>query len=1232
MQSRHFQQMSRHWLVAPAAFLATMLALPVNAGISIPEDPLTSAARVAPNILFILDDSGSMAWRNMNNQEIDKITGSDGFSSKWDTTGVSSGTGITSETTQSSNSSAMYMQNYVTNSLYYNPATTYLPWMGADGNRLTGGTGYTAAYSSDTFVTHAGAGTNGGSKNLASKTQTFYVPKNPASSNITYLSDVANYWRYQIVSGGGDIQKGNYGKVVSGGNYTAAGFPMSGQNAKKNKSIYYSVSIPSNASSFTVTTSGGSGDANLYVRKGSNPSTSSYDCRSDNNKNDEDCTISAPAAATYYILLYGNKDFDDVTITVSVSTTNSCDGGSVGSYGWVDCVSGLPILGRDLESEKTNFATWYSYQRTRTKAAKGGAAEAFKPLGSKVRVGFRTIWDRNNFDIPVGDGNDGRFVNNVADPDVPGNKDTTSRTTWYNRLFAATASNGTPLQSALNSAGKYFSSSDKAGPYGPESGSEQLSCRQNFSILTTDGYWNSGTVDVGNADGTSASTVYGPKGTSFTYSPTAPFKDGNSKTLADIAMKYWVTDLRTENYMGNSSHPETNNVPFSEANPAFWQHMVTFGISIGLKTAMGLTSVDDVGANPSWPTPGADSPNNIDDLLHAAVNGHGLFVAATSPTEFTKGLTKALAEIAQRIGSYSNVATNAASLRTGGQVYNASYVSGIWTGAVKSFNLDGPGGSPGSLKWTSTIPSWGSRKIYTYEGSGTTFPTPSQIGTLARSGGPVDYPVTGLENANYLKGKQDLEGSNVGDLRFRASILGDIVGSSPAYVEDTKTLYVGANDGMLHAFDATNGEEQFAYVPGIINFSNLATLSRGDYNHKFFVDGPVAVSDRKLTPGKNLLVGALGRGGKGLFFLDVSAPGSFSAAKVTKELADTPNGNMGLVLGRPMLAKVKAGNVAAAVFGNGVNSSNNKAVLIVVNLATGAVIGEIDTGVGDSTTPNGLSAPTGVVGPDGKTLAYVYAGDLLGNVWKFDVRDADPGNWTKTRLFTALRDGTGAAQPISGAVTVALDPRTFKRWVLFGTGRFLTISDANDKSASAQSMYAFVDSDAVVPYSDLQQRTIINTGVKQDGYFVRTFESKQDLPAGKKGWYVNLPAAGERIVQDAQVVSNIFVTASMMPTGDACEASGSGYINAVDAFTGTSAGKSFFDLDGDGETSDTSIGGVPVGSVNFGVGMPTLPIFLDGRLIVGGTGGDSGGGDRPGAGGIVRKVWSRVSWREIKKD
>ncbi|WP_449447867.1 PilC/PilY family type IV pilus protein [Thermomonas brevis] len=1199
----------RPWWVTPMACLATLLALPVSAGITIPDEPLTTGNKVAPNILFILDDSGSMEWRNMNNQDISKITGSGNFSDGPDANGITTGTGKDSE---SSGSSAMYEQSYVTNTLYYNPSVTYQPWMGAGGNRLTGGSDYSSAYSSPNYVSGDGNGSAGGSRNLSGNVQTFYVPKDVDSSDVTYLSTVDNYYRYQIMTGaGGDILRGVYGKVVAT-NTAAPGFPLANRSQTTGNWLRYTVSVPAGVTVFTVSISGGSGDADLYVRKGADPTGSAYDCRPYLNGNNETCTFNSPGSGTYNIGVNAYSNFSGLTISATLTTTNSCDGDSNGSWGWIDCVSATPN-GRSVADEKSNFATWYSYHRTRIKAAKAGAAEAFRPLGNKVRVGYRSLHENgsSNFNIPVGDGNDGRFVDNVSPA-------TTSRTTWYRRLFAASANSGTPLRSVLEQAGEYFRGTSSSGPYGPESGADQYSCRQNFTILTTDGYWNETGSSAGNADNTSGSVITGPKGATYQYAPAAPFKDGYSNTLADVAMYYWKTDLRTL----------TNNVPTTDANPAFWQHMVTFGISIGLKTTKGWTSVEDVPASPSWPEPGSDKATNIDDLLHSAVNGHGQFVAASSPSAFTSGLAKALAAIAQRTSSFSNVATNAASIKTGGKVFNASYVSGLWTGAVKAWTLDS-NNEPSTLAWAASIPAVSSRHVFTFNGtSGANFPTASQQTALVRTGGPVDYPVTGAENAAYIKGDSSKEERNGGLLRNRATtVLGDIVNSSPAYVSDTNTLYVGANDGMLHAFDADTGVEQFAYVPGLVNLGDLGQISRGDYTHKWFVDGPIVVTSRKLTTNKNYLVGGMGRGGKGLYGLDVTNPSTFGTGNVTWELGGS-NANMGLVTGRPILARVGGGSVAAIV-GNGVNSTNNRAVLFVVNAATGAIIREIDTGAGDAANPNGLSAPTGILGRDGRTLAYAYAGDRLGNIWKFDMSSASPASWSVSKMFTARSaDGTGAVQSITGGVTVATDPRTYKRWVFFGTGSYMTATEADDKTPGTQGMYGIMDTGTTLTYAQLKKRSIINTGASQDGYPVRTFEAKSDLAITYKGWYLDLPGKGERIVQDAQLVSNILVTASMIPEGDACEASGSGYINALDAFTGTSAGKSFFDLDNDGDTGDQSVGGVPVGSVNFGVGMPTLPIFLDGKLIVGGT----NAGEKPRPGGIKGKEWGRVSWREIRKD
>jgi len=1227
---------SKSWATT-AAFLATILALPVNAGITLPDEPLTTGNRVAPNILFILDDSGSMAWGNMNSQDITAVTGTS-FNSTPDQNGISTGTGITTESTAVG---AMYIQNFATNTLYYNPSVDYLPWIDASGNRLTGGTDYTQAYSSDTVVTHTGAGTNGGSKNLSQLKQTFYAPRDLSYTTTAQLSSIANYYRFQILPGNRGIQRSVWGAVTSSNSQT---LQVSGSNTVTG-SLGNGNSVDNSTASVTAgqgiaitisnTTTTNSRALNYEVR---NPD--GYVVCSGAVASNSNTVCRAYTDAGQYEITVWRATSNTTTYSLSATrySTNSCDG-AISGNSWINCTAATPVIPnpnqtggtrqRSVNDEKANFATWYSYHRTRTKAAKAGASEAFTPLGNKVRVGYRTIWDRNNFDIPVTDGNDGRFVNNVANPSITGSVNTTSRTTWFNRLFAATASNGTPLQTALDNAGRYFSNNSATGPYGPQTSVNQYSCRQNFAILTTDGYWNNNVVTSGNSDGSNGSVIDGPRGISYQYTASAPYQDGYSNTLADVAMRYWKSDLRSD---------LTNNVPTTDANPAFWQHMVTFGISIGLKTTRGWSSVEDVPANPSWPdpntaNPGSDNANRIDDLLHAAVNGRGTFVAASSPGEFTAGLSLALAAIAQRTSSYSNVATNSTSLNTGAKVFSASYTSGIWTGVMAAQPVD-RNGIAGAVSWTASIPAFATRrdKVFTWSGTGgATFPTLTQQNALDRSSvGPVDYPVTGTDNANYLKGDRSKEGTNLGQLRVRTSLLGDIVGSSPAYVKDTDTVYVGANDGMLHAFNAANGQELFAYVPNLVNFSQLATLSRGDYTHKFFVDGPIAVSSRLMTPGKNILVGALGRGGKGLYALDVTSPAAFAAGNVKWERAETSGQNMGQVLGAPILAQVRNGTpTGAVVLGNGPNSQNERAVLVVLNIETGAVIREIDTGVGSASLPNGLSAPTAVYAADGKTVVYAYAGDMQGNVWKFDLRSTSPAAWTATRLFTAVKGGV--AQPITGGLAVATDPLTGKRWVFFGTGRFMTTGDVDDRSVNAQSIYGVMDEGTSYARANLTARTIAVTAATANGYPVRAFEAKSALPTASKGWYVDLPGAGERVVQDAQLASNFLVTASMIPEGDACEGSGTGYINALDAFTGTSGGNSFFDLNKDGTTDDTAVtGGLPVGSANMGVGMPTRPVLLPGQFVLGGSGDGSAAGLTGGR--SFGMTWQRVSWREIRQD
>jgi type IV pilus assembly protein PilY1 len=1238
----------RRWWAGPAAFLATMLALPANAALDIPTDPLTTGARVPPNVLFILDDSGSMAFEAMPASSI-------GGDSDWTN------------------------RTYVHNAVYYNPAKTYQPWVGANGELLTGGTSYNNAYGSFNLV---GGGTidlgNSGSCRRYNRNQsatvdeytsggtlvcggvqTYYVPRNLAGN----LSDRSNYYRYQITEGGADVVRAEYGRVnrssetlrVQGAN------SVSGTLTNNNRPSF---SLAPVSAGFEIdvlianTTSSNNRDLNYWVY---GPSGAQM-CQGRIGRGaDTTCTVS-PTVAGVYTVEVQRQSGNDTSYRVSAQlvTTNSCDGTTSGN-GWINCTPNTTPTNRSVANEKINFATWFSYHRTRMKAAKAGASAAFSELGSNVRVGFRTIWQRNGSQtsgnwpsqavpIPV------QYNEGLFDDVTVGGSTIDNRTKWYSRLHGAIGQSGTPLHGALYQAGEYFSSSAVTGPYGPQQVNDQLACRQNFSILTTDGYWNdfsnyASGVRVGNSDGANGVEITEPStGASYTYRPAAPYSDGHGGsdgTLADVAMHFWKRDLR----------PGMRNiVPTTGANPAFWQHMVTFGLSIGLSGNTGYTSVGDVPSGfTGWPDPMAnENATRIDDLLHAAVNSRGSFVAASDPDEFTNGLKAALAAIVERTGSFSNVAANSTAIDTGTRVFQANYVSSVWTGELRSQpvaipsgvqSVDCSGAGQPSNGWCASkgIPT-SNRKIFTSNGhnngnplapvvtggtAGRTFPsgaTTAQIGSLNRPGPSISYPVTGAQNAAYIAGDRSRELAQGGNLRNRNHLLGDIVGSSPAYVQETNTIYVGANDGMLHAIDARNGDELFAFIPGIIDWNALGTLSRPDYSHRYFVDGSIVVTTRQQAPNnRNILVGALGKGGKGLFALDVTTPATFGTSHFKWELADTPGGHMGLVQGRPILAKVQGGT-NAVVIGNGVNSANNKAVLIVVDVDTGEVIREIDTAAGSTALPNGLSAPTGVLGPDGRTLAYVYAGDMLGNVWKFDLTATSPGQWSAAKLFTAT-DSAGTAQPISGGVTVATHPTTNKRWVFFGTGRYMTTGDVS--STAVQGMYGFMEQQpsATLTRADLTQRTLVATGTSSSGHAVRSFEARGSLPTGSNGWFIDLPVSGERIVQDPQVVSTFLITASMIPSGDACESDGSGYVNALDAFTGTSAGGSYFDLDRDGDTGDETIGNLPVGSVNLGVGMPTLPNLLRGMLVVGGSSGSGLGSPL-----TLQPRWDRASWREIRRD
>ena len=351
--------------------------------------------------------------------------------------------------------------------------------------------------------------------------------------------------------------------------------------------------------------------------------------------------------------------------------------------------------------------------------------------------------------------------------------------------------------------------------------------------------------------------------------------------------------------------------------------MVTFGVGLGVSGTISSTDAFAAvtsGANINWPDPTLTNAAKLDDLLHASVNGHGGFFSAQDPQQFADALTRTLDDIVNRSASASSVSANSTQLVSDAKVYNAKYDTSKWSGELEALSITSAG--------VSDIPAWkasehiplpgdsyvytaGSRKIFTKSG-GTAVPF------LWNNLSGADQALLGNnpDVLGYIRGIRLKEQQNAGGtLRNRTNILGDIVHSSPFYAKETDTVFIGANDGMLHAFNAINGTELFAYLPSS-SIPKLFDLTQPSYSHKFFVDGDIAVSTTTQTPGHNYLVASLGRGGKGLFGLDVTTPASFGTANVLWENFGTADPDVGYMLGRPSIAKMNDGSMAVIV-GNG---------------------------------------------------------------------------------------------------------------------------------------------------------------------------------------------------------------------------------------------------------------------------------------------------------------------------
>lgn len=581
---------------------------------------------------------------------------------------------------------------------------------------------------------------------------------------------------------------------------------------------------------------------------------------------------------------------------------------------------------------------------------------------------------------------------------------------------------------------------------------------------------------------------------------------------------------------------------------------------------------------------------------------------ATDPRQLAQSLREAFLSIAERKGSSSGVATNSTSLNESSFLFQAVFNSENWLGSLNSFSFDNNGllirnvDEKGNLiptRSTDTVqPNPSNRTIYTFTpgnapnnltGSTINFSW-SGLTTVQRdflkASSESDY-TNAQKRFNWLRGIATDEGTDTSKLRSRNSktgvrnIIGDIVNSTPVYVGATNFRYdrlpaggssyaayvtskasktpkviVGANDGMLHVFNARTLEEIYAYVPNLV-FPKLRNLSAQNYGkptnpHQYVVDGPLTVSDvYNGTSWRTIVVGTLGGGGRGVFALDVTDD---TSPQVLFEISDADFPKLGYVLNKPIVVPMANGRWAA-IFGNGDSSGRlANAAQGISAVATESSLFIVDiydpkggTRILSTGSGKGLSAPA-VLLSDSGVAKLVYAGDLSGQMWKFDVSATDAGSWAKSYMLYHAQTTDGKAQPITAAPTLGINSsKNGAIAVYFGTGKYY---EENDHKTSAtnpyHTFYAITDTDSTtVAKNELVEKTISNTVVS--GVNTRAISSPVIAWASYKGWYLNFGSDEERIIAKPLLMADRVVFLTIIPSATTCDYGGTSWLLSTPA-------------------------------------------------------------------------------------
>lgn len=744
----------------------------------------------------------------------------------------------------------------------------------------------------------------------------------------------------------------------------------------------------------------------------------------------------------------------------------------------------------------------------------------------------------------------------------------------------------------------------------------QYVCQKNFVVFVSDGQPNQENGDILTLRKYSAKD--GVDYTVANYVDSKGLLSNYSSSIRDTTVVNYAAF-----YHDNGVIP-TNSTTDSESNTyvaASAQPITTYTIGLGLA---------------------AGDPGRTVLQAMAEVGG-GKYFDSSDQSSLTNALNAILNSINAQTAA--NVPVVASQPTNPTEAFQATFYSGDWSGQLKAYKTNTTTGLvdlnnsiPVLFNSTSTTDSLVTSRADTIFSSNSATAGGVQFKSIANL--VAGSSSNGASLMTYLAGGTPTGWRDRSSDKSTPATLGDVIDSIPTAfgISSAAGFAVGANDGMLHVFGRTtsNYTESFSYIPRAVQ-SNLLTLGKTTYGssdpHLYYVNG--ALTFNNVTGGDNqfdastysILTGSLAQGGQGIFALDVSKTVAKPAATAASDLfsasnvlwdhtsSDTDFTNLGYTFSKPVVAQIYSGGQKkwVVITGNGYDSANKKTSLMVIDLKTGAMLYEIDTGVAS----NGLSSPVVLDKDNDKVADYVYAGDQSGNVWRFKLPTKTDSTTSATKFFTAQGN-----QPITGAPAIYRVP-TGGYMVYVGTGRMMyENATVNDRTTTyPQSLYGIYDdqtksnltysSTTFIQNSEISSKlgtaSIDGSATSSSGNKGASVDFRETTPitltdsigpsGTKSGWVFNMSATnGERMIYQPIVALGrlYFTTQVLKGTDKVCSNVNqqSGWVMALDLMTGGAPSSPAFDLNGDGKLNSAATS--PDGDVvTFSDGKTKAPAGID---------------------------------------